>query len=106
MRTTEGTENDHALSLPRGALVPAALDAGRARAALRPENAAVPAAGVRQGIPRAQPARHHSVDDRRRNQNDGVLGHLSLSRHEIWTDAIGGRPRRAGLWRIPELDVF
>jgi len=33
MRTTEGTENDHALSLPRGALVPAALDAGRARLA-------------------------------------------------------------------------
>src|SRR6267154_2520509 len=106
MRTTGGAENDHALSLPRGALVPAALDAGRARAGLRIENAAVPAAGVRQGISRAQSARHHSPHDRRRNQNDGVLRHLSLSRHPLWPDAADCRPRRAGLWRIPELDVF
>src|SRR5467141_179771 len=106
MRTTGGAENDHALSLPRGALVPAALDAGRARAGLRIENAAVPAAGVRQGIPRAQSARHHSPDDRRRNQDDGVLRHLSLSRYKIRTDAADRWRRRAGLWRIPELDVF
>src|SRR5882724_9321277 len=106
MRTTEGTENDHALSLPRGALVPAALDAGRARAGLRVENAAVPAAGIRQGVSCAQSARHHSADDRRRNQDDGVLRHLSLSRYKIRTDAADRWRRRAGLWRIPELDVF
>src|SRR5260370_25731932 len=33
-------------------------------------------------------------------------GILSLSRHPLWTDAAGCRRRRAGLWRIPELDVF
>ncbi len=35
-----------------------------------------------------------------------VLRHLSLSRHQIWPDAAGRRRRRAGLWRVPELDVF
>ena len=73
------------------ALVPAAVDAGRDGAALRAEDAAVPAAGVRQGISRAQSARHHSLHDRRRNQNDGVLRHLPLSRHPVWTDAADRR---------------
>ena len=94
------------VSLPRGALVPAAVDAGRDGAALRSEDAAVPAPGIRQGISRAQPARHHSPDDRRRNQNDGILRHLSLSRHQAWPDAADRGHRRAGLWRLPELDVF
>ena len=105
MRRKE-TPDDHALSLPCRALVPAGVDAGRDGACLRAENAAVPAAGVRQGIPRDQSARHHSVHDRRRNQNDGVLRHLPLSRHPARPDAAGGRRRRSGLWRVPELDVF
>src|SRR5260370_39544916 len=92
MRMIEGTEqHDHALSLRRGALVSPALDAGRARAALRPQNAAVSAAGIRQGIPRYQSARHDSFHDRRRDKNDGVLRHLSLSRHPLWADAADGR---------------
>ena len=35
-----------------------------------------------------------------------VLRHLSLSRHQIRSDAAGRRHRRTGLWRVPELDVF
>src|SRR6202011_3685037 len=71
--------HDHALSLRRGALVPAAVDAGRTGPNLRSKNAAVSAARIRQGISRTQSARHHSTHDRWRNQNDGVLGNLSLS---------------------------
>ena len=37
------------------------------------------------------------LHDRWRNQNDGVLRHLSLSRHPLWADAAVGRCRRAGL---------
>src|SRR5450631_2606800 len=106
MMNSRETPDDYTLSLPRGALVSAAVDAGRTGARLRAQNAAVPAAGVRQGISRAQSARHDTPDDRRRNQDDGVFRHLSLSRREVWTDAADGWPRRAGLWRLPELDVF
>src|SRR6476646_1299322 len=96
----KGMTDDYALSLPRRALVPAAVDAGRDGVALRPQNAAVPATGIRQGVPCAQPARHHSPDDRRRDQNDGVLRHLSLFRREIWPDPADRRRRRTGLWRV------
>src|SRR5450631_2837305 len=87
MRIIEETFDDHALSLPRGALVPSAVDAGRDGATLRAENAAVPPKGLRQGISRAQSARHHSADDRRRDQNDGIFRHLPLSRYPARTDA-------------------
>ena len=53
-----------------------------------------------------QSARHHSLSDRRRHTDDGVFRHLSLSRHPIRADAAGGQRRRAGVWRVFELDVF
>ena len=31
------------------------------------------------------------LHDRWRNQDDGVFRHLSLSRHQTWPDAAGGR---------------
>src|ERR1700686_435680 len=107
MTKTERDEtDDYALRLRRRALVPSALDAGRTRSSLRAQDAAVPAAGVRQGISRAQSARHHSLHGRWRNQNDGVLRHLPLSRYQIRPDAAGRGRRRSGLWRLPELDVL
>src|SRR6266481_2292644 len=74
-----------------GTLVPAALDARGNGIAVRAQDAAVPAAGIRQGISRAQSARHYSVSHRRRDRNDGVLRHLSLSRHQIRPDAADRR---------------
>src|SRR5215831_3513958 len=72
------------------------MDAGRAWTRLRIEDAAVPAAGVRQGLSRAQSARHDTLDDRRRYEDDRVVRHLSLSRREIRADAVDGWARGAG----------
>jgi citronellyl-CoA dehydrogenase len=91
--TEKGMPDDHALSLRRRPLVPPALDAGGDGPRLQVEDAAVPAACLRQGISRHQSARHHSLHDRWRCQNDGVVRHLLLSRHQIRPDAAGRRPR-------------
>src|SRR3954451_21382406 len=98
--------HDHALSLRRRALVPSALDAGGNGASLRIEDAAVPAAGLREGISGAQSAGHDSLHGRRRDQDDGIVRDLPLSRRQAWTDATNGQARRSRIWRVPELDVF
>src|ERR1700733_10682786 len=87
---TEAERHDHALSLRRGALVPAAMDARRARTALRPQDAAVPAKGFCQGISRPQSARHHSAAARWRYADDGICWNFALSSGALRTDAARG----------------
>jgi len=82
------------------------VDAGGARAAVRAEDAAVPAAGLGARLPCDQSARHHPASARRRYAHDRKRGDCALSRHPLRADAVERGRGQAGLRRFSQLAAF